>query len=255
MMSRDRNSALGVALVIALLLAGILGHSSLATAQPASPGLDPGFFPATGYRIASPEVLAYFQHRGGVRTFGYPVSNEFPLLGQRVQIFQRQMLQLAADGTVSTADILDPAVLPITNIDGLSLPPTDPELLGAAPVPGTDNYTAEALAFASVYVPDNWNGLNVNFQSTFLNSVTCADAFGADPCDESQLPAFALELWGLPTSLPTSDPLNADFVYQRFQKGIMHFSRATGFTQGLLLGDWLKRVMIGVDLSPDIGDR
>ncbi|MDQ6669732.1 MAG: hypothetical protein M3069_03090, partial [Chloroflexota bacterium] len=75
----------------------------------------------------------------------------------------------------------------------------------------------------------------------------------ADPCDESQLPAFALELWGLPTSLPTSDPLNTDFVYQRFQKGIMHYSRATGLTQGLLLGDWLKRIMVGVDLSPDIG--
>src|SRR5205823_11045092 len=32
----------------------------------------------------------------------------------------------------------------------------------------------------------------------------------------------------------------------------MHFSRSAGLTQGLLLGDWLKRIMIGVDLSPDI---
>ena len=32
----------------------------------------------------------------------------------------------------------------------------------------------------------------------------------------------------------------------------MHFSRTTGLTQGLLLGDWFKRVMIGVDLSPDL---
>ena len=188
-----------------------------------------------------------------MRTFGYPVSNEFPLLGQRVQIFQRQMLQLAADGTVSTANILDPDVLPISHIDGLSLPSADPELLGAAPLAGSDDYTTQALAFINVYVPDTWNGLNVNFQSTFLNSVTCADAFGADPCDQSQLPALALELWGLPTSLPTTDPLNSEFVYQRFQKGIMHFSRATGFTQGLLIGDWLKRIMIGVDLSADMG--
>ena len=59
-------------------------------------------------------------------------------------------------------------------------------------------------------------------------------------------------MWGLPTSLPTSDPLNPDFVYERFQRGIMHFSRATGLTQGLLVGDWLKRVMIGVDLSRDM---
>ena len=248
-----RNWSPSVALGVSLLLGGVLGHSSLATAQPASPGLDPGFFPATGYRIGSPEVLSYFQHRGGVRTFGYPVSNEFPLLGQRVQIFQRQLLQLAPDGTVSTANILDPEILPISRIDGLSLPTADPELLGAAPIPGSDDYATQALAFINLYVPDSWNGLPVNFQSTFLNTVTCADAFGTDPCDESLLPTFSLELWGLPTSLPTTDPLNTEFVYQRFQKGIMHFSRATGVTQGLLLGDWLKRVMIGVDLSADIG--
>jgi hypothetical protein len=241
-----------VALAVALVLGGLLGHSSLATAQPSGPGLDPGFFPATGYRIGSPAVLDYFQHRGGVRTFGYPVSNEFPLLGQRVQIFQRHVLQETPDGTVSTTSILDPNFLPITHIDGLSLPAADPELLGAAPVPGSDDYSAQALSFVSVYVPDEWNGLAVNFQSTFANSVTCADAFGDDPCEEAQLPALALELWGLPTSLPTTDPLNADFVYQRFQRGIMHFSRATGFTQGLLLGDWFKRIMIGVDLSADI---
>src|SRR5205807_5811755 len=100
-----------------------------------------------------------------------------------------------------------------------------------------------------------WNGLPVNFQSTFLDTVTCADAFGADACDPSALATSAMELWGLPTSLPTSDPLNADFVYQRFQRGIMHFSRATGRTQGLLVGDWLKRIMIGVDLSPGLSDE
>jgi hypothetical protein len=104
-------------------------------------------------------------------------------------------------------------------------------------------------------VPDEWNGLPVNFQSTFLNTVSCTEAFGSEPCDPSLLPAFALEVWGLPTSLPMSDPLNADFVYQRFQRGIMHFSRATGLTQGLLVGDWLKRIMIGVDLSADIGQE
>ncbi|MGI9146855.1 MAG: hypothetical protein ACR2IK_09950 [Chloroflexota bacterium] len=252
-LQRVRNWSPSLALGVSLVLGAVLGQSSLATAQPAGPGLDSGFFPATGYRIGSPEVLAYFEHRGGVRTFGYPVSNEFPLLGQRVQIFQRQMVRLAADGTVSTANILDPDVLPVSHIDGLSLPSADPELLGGAPVAGSDNYTAQALSFVSVYVPDTWNGLNVNFQTTFLNTVTCADAYGADPCDESQLPVLALELWGLPTSLPTTDPVNADFVYQRFQKGIMHFSRATGFTQGLLIGDWLKRILVGVDLSPDIG--
>ena len=59
----------------------------------------------------------------------------------------------------------------------------------------------QALAFVNVYVTDTWNGLPVNFQSTFLNAVTCADAFGSDPCDPTQLPAFALELWGLPSKI------------------------------------------------------
>src|SRR6476660_7797875 len=93
-------------LTISVLLGGVLGRSSLVAAQPMSPGTDPAFFPATGYRISSPAILDYFQHRGGVRTFGYPVSNEFPLLGQRVQIFQRHILQIGADGSVSAVAVL-----------------------------------------------------------------------------------------------------------------------------------------------------
>src|SRR5260221_958899 len=244
--------SVSVALGVSLLLGAVLGQSTLATAQPASPGADPSFFPATGYRIGSPAVLDYFQHRGGIRTFGYPVSSEFPLLGRRVQLFQRQMLEIAPDGTITPANILDPDVLPITRIDGLSLPPADPDLLGSAPTPESADYAVQALAFINLYVPDDWNGMPVNFQSTFLGTVTCADAFGTDACDQSALPALNLEVWGLPTSLPAADPLNPDFIYQRFQRGIMHFSRATGRTQGLLLGDWLKRIMVGVDLSPDL---
>src|SRR6266852_851913 len=101
---RIRDWSLTVALGISLLLGGVLGHSTLATAQPANPGPDPAFFPATGYRVSSAAVLSYFQHRGGVRTFGYPVSNESPLLGRRVQLFQRQMIEVQADGvTVPSA--------------------------------------------------------------------------------------------------------------------------------------------------------
>jgi hypothetical protein len=249
---RIRDWSITVALGVSLVLAAVLGQSTLATAQPATPGTDPSFFPATGYRIGSPAVLDYFQHRGGVRTFGYPVSSEFPLLGKRVQLFQRQMLEIAPDGVVTPANILDPDVLPITRIDGLSLPPADPDLLGSAPLPDSPDYAVQALAYINLYVPDDWNGMPVNFQSTFLGTVTCADAFGSESCDQSVLPALNLEVWGLPTSLPTADPLNPDFIYQRFQRGIMHFSRATGRTQGLLLGDWLKRIIVGVDLSPDL---
>jgi IPT/TIG domain-containing protein len=250
---RSRRAPLTSALALALILAAILGQSSLATAQQTtSPSQDPGFFPATGYRISSPAILDTFQRHGGVRTLGYPVSSEFPLLGQRVQIFQRTVLQEDSDGNVQPLNILSNDILPITHIDGLSLPPDDPDVVAAAPSPDAPEYTTQALAFINVYVPDSWNGMQVNFQQTFLDTVTCADAFGTDTCDPSQLPAMDLDVWGLPTSLPMSDPLNPDFVYQRFQRGIMHFSANSGLTQGLLLGDWLKRVMIGVDLSPDL---
>jgi hypothetical protein len=251
--SRSGRVRLNSALAITLILSAVLGQSSLATAQQNTPqSSDPAFFPATGYRIASPTVLDYFQHHGGVRTLGYPVSSEFPLLGQRVQIFQRALLQLDSDGNVQPVNILSNDFLPITHIDGLSLPAEDPDVVASAPSPDAPDFTTQALAFINVYVPDSWNGLPVNFQQTFLSTVTCTDAFGSDACDPTQLPTMDLQVWGLPTSLPTSDPLNSDFVYQRFQRGIMHFSRATGLTQGLLLGDWLKRAMIGVDLSPDL---
>jgi hypothetical protein len=253
---RHHRGPLSTALAVALLLGAILGQSSLATAQPAAPAQpDPAFFPATGYRITTPAVLDYFQHHGGVRTLGYPVSSEFPLLGQRVQLFQRALLQVDADGNVQSANILSSDMLPITHIDGLSLPAEDPDLLAAAPSPDAPDYATQALAFVDVYVPDSWNGLPVNFQQTFLNTVTCTDAFGSDECDPTALPTLDLQMWGLPTSLPQSDPLNSDFVYQRFQRGIMHFSNVSGLTQGLLLGDWLKRVMIGVDLSPDLNSE
>src|SRR5215207_10242274 len=210
------NWSLTAALGVALLVGGLFSHSTLVTAQPVGPGVDPAFFPATGYRIGSPALLEYFQRHGGVRTFGYPVSNEFPLLGKRVQIFQRHMLELSADGVVTPMNMLSPEVLPITRIDGLNLPAVDPDLVASAPSPNSPDYVTQAISLVSVFVPDEWNGLPVNFQTTFLNSVTCADAFGLDPCDASLLPLFALELWGLPTSLPTTDPLNQEFVYQRF---------------------------------------
>ena len=249
----SKRGPLSSALAITLILAAVLGQSSMATAQQTTPlNQDPAFFPATGYRVNSPAVLDYFQRHGGARTFGYPVSSEFPLLGQRVQLFQRALLQVDADSNVQPLDILSSDILPITHIDGLSLPAVDPDIVASAPSPDAPDYPTQALAFINVFVPDSWNGQPVNFQTTFLNTVTCEDAFGSDPCDPTQLPAMDLEMWGLPTSQPTSDPLNSDFVYQRFQRGIMHFSRTSGLTQGLLLGDWLKRVMVGVDLSPDL---
>jgi hypothetical protein len=41
-------------------------------------------------------------------------------------------------------------------------------------------------------------------------------------------------------------------VYQRFQRGIMHFDANTGRTQGLLLADYIKSILRARDLPPDL---
>src|SRR5207302_2482012 len=83
--------------------------------------------------------------------------------------------------------------------------------------------------FVRSNAPDKFDALAVNFGHTF---------FGATFSDN---PLIALEVWGAPISLPRRDPTNANFIYQRFQRGIMHFDATTGRTQALLLADYLKR--------------
>ena len=61
-----------------------------------------------------------------------------------------------------------------------------------------------------------------------------------------------LQLWGLPTSKPAYDPNNHEFIYQRFQRGVMHYDRGCRCTQGLLLADYLKDLLTGVRLPDDL---
>ena len=98
-------------------------------------------------------VAVLKKHRGGVRTLGYPVSSEFPLLGKRVQLFQRQMLALETDGSVMPASILDQDVLPITRIDGLNLPPVDPDVVAAMRQTLADSDRDPAFAAEALMLP------------------------------------------------------------------------------------------------------
>ena len=45
---------------------------------------------------------------------------------------------------------------------------------------------------------------------------------------DSELHAYVMERWGAPISQPAADPGNAGFVYQRFQRGVMHYRAGTG---------------------------
>ncbi|MBI2863797.1 MAG: N-acetylmuramoyl-L-alanine amidase [Chloroflexi bacterium] len=85
-----------------------------------------------------------------------------------------------------------------------------------------------------------------------MNSVSATDAFAGGKGNLALLPGFDLELWGVPTSAPAVDPNNLNFVYQRFQRGVMHYDKTTGTTQGLLLADYFKAIIIGNGLPPDL---
>lgn len=203
----------------------------------AGTGRDPTYFPATGYRIGEQAIWSYFQSRGGSDTFGYPVSRTFRLQSFPVQIFQRHVLQIWPGGTVRPLNLLDPDILPITTINFSTFPPHDPAVATAAPTPDTPNYGAAVMQHLQTYVPNTWQGQPVNFLQTYLAAAP-ASAGGARPL-------LALEVWGFPTSRPMRDPNNANFIYQRFQRGILHYDATTGVTRGILLGDAFKDVLLG----------
>ncbi len=212
-------------------------------------------FPQTGYSITNDKIQDYFDHRGGARVFGYPISREFDFMGTRVQFFQRAVLQIQPDGSVGLLNLLSNDLLPYTRINGSTFPAADPQLLSAAPSPSDPDFANKALDFVRQNAPDNWNGMQTNFYSTFVNTVSYQDAFPNGGADPGLMPLINLEIWGLPTSQPTPDPNNNNFVYLRFQRGIMHFDKTTGLTQGILLGDYLKSVITGQNLPGDLAQE
>ncbi len=108
---------------------------------------DPRFFSQTGFRIDTDAFWTFFQQRGGVRTFGYPVSRTFTLDGFQVQIFQREVMQLQPNGGVQTLNLLDPGLMPYTKINGGTFPAPDPAI-AAATLPVSDaNYNADIQTF------------------------------------------------------------------------------------------------------------
>jgi hypothetical protein len=204
----------------------------------------------------APAFLPYVQAHGGVDTVGAPLSEDFPLLGKRVQVFERQVLEVRADRSVGVLDLLDDG-LPLIHVAGQVLPGSDSALAATLPVPGTADYINEALALISAGLldqtaPDQWNGLPVNFGSTFRSTVPCADQAPDGVCDEVALLRAALEFWGLPTSWPVTDPLNPDLTYVRFQRGILQFSASEETTRPVPLGAWFKRILLGIELPGDL---
>jgi N-acetylmuramoyl-L-alanine amidase len=218
---------------------------------------DARYFVQTGYRIGEDAFWNYFQVRGGIRSFGYPVSNVFTLFGMKVQIFQRQILQLRPDGGVQLLNLLDDGVLPYTRMNGSTFPAPDPAVINQSPQPDAPNYHSQTLDFVRSMAPDTFENEPVNFAKTFFSTVSAKDAYpnGVPDGGDALLPYFNLEIWGLPTSKPARDPTNPNFIYQRFQRGIMHYDKGCGCTQGLLLADFVKSLLTGRNLPGDLAEQ
>jgi hypothetical protein len=220
------------------------------TTAPALPH-DERYFSQTGFRIDNDTIWDYFNRRGGVSTFGYPTSRQFLFRGFTVQFFQRRVVELGPDARARQLNLLDPGLLNFTRFNNATFPAADPAIVSAAPPP-TD--APGTLAFVQRVAVDSFNGKAVNYYQTFANTVPFQVAFpnGGDP---NLLPGIDLEMWGVPTSNPAADPNNANFIYQRWQRGIMHYDAGCNCTQGILLADYLKAIITGQNLPADVDQQ
>jgi hypothetical protein len=218
---------------------------------PAAPAAsrDERYFAEAGYRIDDDAIWDYFRGRGGLDTFGYPVSRTFTFLGCPVQLFQREVAQHCAGSGVQLLNVLDPELFPYTRVNFSTFPAPDESLKAATPKVGQSDYATAMLDFVAANAPDAWSGQPVNFRTTFFSLIT-PEMAGTD--DPGIVGLFNLEVWGAPISQPAADPNNPNFVYQRFQRGIMHFDASSGVTRGILLADYLKAVLRGEDLPADL---
>jgi hypothetical protein len=227
----------------------------VATATPVvqqAPALahDNRYYPQTHFRIDDDAIYSYFQARGAEVTFGFPVSRTFTFLGCPVQIFQRQVAQHCG-GTVQLMNVLDPEIFPYTRVNGSIFPAPDDVLKNATPRVSDANYGSAIVQFVRDNAPDQFMGQPVNFGQTFFNSVSPQQA---NTGDANLIGLFDLEIWGAPISKPAPDPSNSNFIYQRFQRGIMHYTAGQG-TRGILLADYLKQIMIGSTLPAGAGSN
>src|SRR5438105_5145702 len=79
---------------LALLASSLATPVGPAAAQGgAAAAADPRFFDQTQFRIDRDGFWDFFQKRGGVQTFGFPVSRSFLFMGCTTQFFQRLIMQ------------------------------------------------------------------------------------------------------------------------------------------------------------------
>jgi hypothetical protein len=185
---------------------------------------DAQYYGQTGFRVDN-QVLQYFQSKGALETFGFPISRMFTFLGCPVQMFQRLIIQQCPGAPTALINTLDPEIFPYTRVNGSVFPGPDDQMKASTPPVSDPDYAPKMTTFINQNVVDTFNGQPVNFLQTFNKS-------------------GGLEVLGAPISHPTPDPTNSSFIYQRFQRVILHY-RAGISTEALLLADYLKQIMLG----------
>src|SRR5215213_301095 len=169
-------SRLMVLLAVVWAFAGPVNrHAMVAGAAVLPPAESSTVYQDAGFAVADGPIGSYFAARGGVRTFGPPVSNAFPLMGEQVQIFRDFALKLDANGSVSTVNLFGMGGIPFRNVGGRIIPDIDQALVSSAPVPGTPNYEARVLEFIRTNAPDQWEGKAVGFSKAFAGTVQYED--------------------------------------------------------------------------------
>jgi hypothetical protein len=162
---------------------------------------------------------------------------------------QRQVAQVCSDGQPRLINLLDPEIFPYTQVNGSTFPAPDPALKSSTPHVDSPTYATDILEFVRANAPDTFNGRPVGFGRTFFGTVSPNQA---GTSEAGIVGLLDLEIWGAPISAPMADPTNPNFMYQRFQRGIMHNDGSTGVTRGILLADYMKSVLTGQNLPDDL---
>lgn len=105
--------------------------------------------------------------------------------------------------------------------------------VGAAPVA-----VAADSALHQAYVVNRDSG-SVSVINGLNRNVTATISVGAKPA------AVAVYL----------DPNNHNFIYLRWQRGIMQYDASCTCTRGILLADYLKAILTGQNLPADVGSE
>lgn len=81
----------------AILIALVLAAMSVIGAYAQSPIQQ--YFPETGHTVSG-DFLSFFNARGGLKIFGYPITDAFDWNGRRIQYFQRARMELHPENPV-----------------------------------------------------------------------------------------------------------------------------------------------------------